>query len=78
MTKIIISTLAATIALSSASTSFAAPKQGTTSFQQCMANLQASGRNFGGNSEDNGMTRHDEMAARCTEQLYGKHHGQPR
>src|SRR5262249_28398251 len=60
MTKLIVSALATVIALSSVSTSFAAPKQ--TSFQQCMAQLQASGRIFGGNSEDAGMTQYEGMA----------------
>jgi len=50
----------------------AAPNERSTGFQQCMANLQASGRNFGGNSEESGMTRYDEMAARCIERLYQK------
>ena len=69
MTKLIISTLATAIALSSVSTTFAAPKQGQ-SFQQCMAQLQASGRHFGGNSEETGMTAYDEMAARCIDQVW--------
>jgi hypothetical protein len=68
-TKSIILCTAIILGISSTALS-AAPNESGTGFQQCMANLQASGRNFGGNSEESGMTRYDEMAARCIERLY--------
>ena len=77
MNKLIISTIAATIALGSASSAFAAPRQNVAAanvsaggLQQCVTNLLASGM-VRGDSE--GMTAYDEAAARCTQKLNWAH-----
>ena len=65
--------LCAAVILGTASPIMAAGLNGSSDeLRQCIAKLQASGRNFGGNPETTGMTAYDEVAARCLEQSYRK------
>ena len=73
MNKLIISTLAAAIALGTVSTAFAAPKQNVAAanasaggLQHCITNLLASG--VRGDAES-GLTAYEEAAARCMPKL---------
>ena len=61
--------LCAAIVLGTASTAAsAAPNGGAAALQQCIANLQASGRGFGGDPDTTGMTAYDSIVGRCMEQ----------
>jgi hypothetical protein len=63
--------LCTAIILSTASTVVAAgPNEGFVELRQCIAKMQASGRNFGGGDPDMGTTAYDGVVGRCMEQLY--------
>ena len=70
--------LCTAIILGTASTAVAAGPNGSTDeLRKCIANLQTSGRSFGGDPES-GFTEYDAMVGRCLEQLYRMHGRQAR
>jgi hypothetical protein len=60
--------LCAAIVLGTASSAAAAGPNGSAELAQCIANLQASGRSFGGDPDTTGMTAYDSMVGRCMDQ----------
>ena len=66
--KIIV--LCTAIILGTASTVVAAGPNGSfVELRQCIAQRQASGRDFGGGDPESGFTAYDNMVGRCMEQL---------
>ena len=63
--------LCVAVVLGTASAAAAAPPSGD--LQQCIANLQASGRSFGGDPDTTGLTAYDAMVGRCMDQVRRRH-----
>ena len=63
--------LCTAIVLGTASTAVAAGPNGSTDeLRKCVANLQASGRHFGGDPDTSGLTEYNVIVGRCLQQLY--------
>ena len=66
--------LCTAIVLGTASAVVAAGPKGTTAeLRQCVTNLQASGRGFGGDPDETGLNAYDVTVGRCQERLFRLH-----